>query len=67
MTSEYWRHAVEERARLFEAVIERFRECGVELSRFTIHEHDDTTYLFVDDVARFSVRFDWQTGPRNDD
>jgi hypothetical protein len=53
------RYAAESRAREIEAAIERFRECGVELARFSIVEKDGVTYLCVDGVARFSWQIRW--------
>lgn len=53
------REAALSRAREIEAAIERFRECGVELARFSIVERDGVTYLCVDAVARFSWQIRW--------
>lgn len=48
--------AAESRARELEAAIQRFRDCGVELARFTIQERGEVTHLCVDGVSRFNWR-----------
>lgn len=51
--------AAENRARALEAAINRFRDCGVEIERFTLEEHTNcTTVLCVDGIPRFTWRFD---------
>ena len=57
MLNDYVRAAAESRAKTLEAGIERFRDCGVELARFSIQEHPGgVTHLCVDGVSRLSWR-----------
>ena len=48
--------AAESRVRELEAAIIRFRDCGVEIERFSIQEHPDMTALCIDGVPRFTWR-----------
>jgi hypothetical protein len=54
MLSEYVRLASESRARELEAAVSRFRDCGVEIDRFSIEEHPDKTVLCVDGQPKFT-------------
>jgi transcriptional regulator NrdR family protein len=57
MLDHYIKRAAESRATAIEAAIHRFRDCGVEIERFSIQEHSDmTTMLCIDGVPRFSWR-----------
>jgi transcriptional regulator NrdR family protein len=57
MLSDLVGRAAESRAKEMEAAIVRFRECGVEIERFSVQEHPDESILCVDGVPRFSWRF----------
>jgi hypothetical protein len=61
MIGEYVKAASESRARELEAAINRYRDCGVEIERFSIHEHPDRTELCIDDVPRFTWRLVFPT------
>lgn len=54
------RRAAESRAREIEAAIVRFRECGVEIERFSLIERagEIATTLCVDGIPRFTWRLD---------
>lgn len=55
MISEYIKAASESRSREIEAAIHRFRDCGVEIERFSIMYLDNgITHLCIDGVPRFS-------------
>lgn len=57
--NEYMRAAFESRERALEAAINRFRDCGVELARFSIVERQGRpteTVLCVDGIPRFTWR-----------
>lgn len=59
MLSEFVAAAVESRTRELEAAIIRFRDCGVEIERFSIVQHIDRpneTVLCVDGIPRFTWR-----------
>lgn len=57
MLDKYIKAATESRAREINAAIHRFRECGVEIERFSIEQRPDmTTKLCVDGIPRFSWR-----------
>lgn len=57
MLDSYIRAAAESRAREIEAAINRFRDCGVEIERFSIEERSDmTTMLCIDRIPRFTWR-----------
>lgn len=56
MINEYVKAAAESRAHELEAAIHCFRECGVEMERFSIEEWPDATRLCVDGVPRFIWR-----------
>jgi hypothetical protein len=59
---DYIKAAVESRAREIEAAIDRFRDCGVEIERFSIMELENgVTHLCVDGVPRFSWRATFRT------
>lgn len=51
---DYVKAAQDSRVREIDAAIRRFRECGVEIERFSIQEHPDETLLCVDGIPRFS-------------
>jgi len=56
---DFARYAIESRAREIEAAIGRFRDCGVELARFSIVEWQGATHLCIDGQSRFSWRIRW--------
>jgi hypothetical protein len=57
-TGDYVRLAAKSRAEALEAAINRFRECGVEIERFSIMDLENgLTHLCVDGVPRFSWRW----------
>lgn len=59
MLNDYVRAAVESRDREMESAINRFRECGVEIERFSIQTYQDRpteTALCVDGIPRFTWR-----------
>lgn len=59
-TDDYVRLAAKSRMDALEAAIERFRECGVEIERFSIrHLANGVTHLCIDEVPRFSVQMAW--------
>jgi hypothetical protein len=60
---DYVKLAAESRARELEAAINCFRECGVEIERFSIQEHPDMTALCIDGVPRFTWRIVYPTAP----
>lgn len=53
--NDYVMEATNIRVREIEAAITRFRDCGVELSRFSIEERSGATHLCVDGVSRFQA------------
>jgi hypothetical protein len=54
MLNDYVKAACDSRAREIEAAIHRFRDCGVEIERFSIEEHPGPeTRLCIDGVPRF--------------
>jgi hypothetical protein len=53
--NDYVTAAAESRAIALEAAINRFRDCGVEIERFTLEEHPNcVTKLCVDGIPRFT-------------
>ncbi len=58
MIHDFVKMAAESRARAIESAIIRFRDCGVEIERFSIeeHPHGTRTVLCVDGIPRFT----WQ-------
>lgn len=59
MINEYLKAAVEARNSSIEAAIHRFRECGVEIERFSIEtraSEPGVTHLCVDGISRFNFR-----------
>ncbi len=56
--------AMESRAREIEAAIQRFRDCGVEMERFSIQDQPNgMTHLCVDGVRRFTWFIRWPDQP----
>jgi hypothetical protein len=53
---DFTREAMMSRVRAIEAAIHRFRDCGVEIERFSIQEWPGETRLCVDGVPRFTCR-----------
>ncbi len=53
------RKAIMSRVTEIEAAIERFRDCGVEIERFSIQEHPGETRLCIDGVPRFAWRLEY--------
>lgn len=59
MLNDYVKAAAESRAVALEAAINRFRDCGVEIERFSIIVHQERpneTVLCVDGIPRFTWR-----------
>jgi hypothetical protein len=52
----YINAAIKSRSDEIEAAIHRFRDCGVEIERFSIEERPDETRLCIDGFPRFSWR-----------
>lgn len=60
MLNDYVKAAADSRASALEAAINRFRDCGVEIERFSIQTYQDRpneTVLCVDGIPRFTWRF----------
>lgn len=57
LTVDLVRQAREARIQAIEAAIHRFRECGVEIERFSLIDLENgITHLCIDGVPRFSVQ-----------
>lgn len=55
--ADYIREVSDSRAREIEAAIQCFRDCGVEIERFSVEYHpDNETKLCIDGVPRLSWR-----------